>query len=105
MYTNMNNISTNIHSISTRRAPSFPDATTKSPQLINLPTGGSITTDFVFQTKDSQNAANSVYEYASTFNANRAANGSQATYNFKSDYERMQYLQGRFARARGTSGY
>ena len=42
---------------------------------------------------------------ASAFNANNLANGSQATYTFKTDYERMQYLQGRFARAPGTSGY
>jgi hypothetical protein len=94
-----------ITSISTRRNAGHPDATVASPQQISLPNGGTISTIFVFQTVDSQNAANSVYDYTSTFNATQKANGSEAKYTFKTDRERMQYLQGQFARARGTSGY
>jgi hypothetical protein len=92
-------------SISTRRNPGLPDATTASPQVVTLPNGGTLSTVFVFKTVDSQNAANSVYEYTSTTNASYKAAGSSATYNFKSDYERMQYLQGMFARSPRTSGY
>jgi len=92
-------------SISTRRNGGYNDATKASPKTITLPSGGTITTPFVFQTMDSQNAANSVYEHTSTVNAQNLAKGSFAKYNFKTDYERMQYLQGQFARAPGTSGY
>ena len=92
-------------SISTRRNGGYDDATKASPKTIALPGGGTLTTPFVFQTRDSQNAANSVYAQVSTVNAQNKANGSAATYTFKTDYERMQYLQGQFAMAPGTSGY
>jgi hypothetical protein len=92
-------------SVSSRRNAGHPDSTVSSPQNITLPNGGTLSTLFVFQTVDSQNAANSVYDYTSTFNARQKANGSQATYTFKTDRERMQYIQGQFSRAPGTSGY
>lgn len=97
--------STPTSSVSSRRTPGLPDATTASPQNITLPNGGTISTVFVFQSPSSQNAANTVYTAVSTTNATYLANGTNYKYNFKTDYERMQYLQGRFARARGTSGY
>jgi hypothetical protein len=91
--------------IATLRNPGYGDATSASPQLINLQTGGTISTLFVFKSVDSQNAANSVYSYTSTFNSQQVAAGKSTTYNFKTDYERMQYLQGQFAVAPRTSGY
>ena len=97
--------STPTSSVSSRRNPGFADATAASPQNITLPNGGTISTLFVFKSPDSQNAANSVYHAVSTANAQNIANGTNQTYTFKTDYERMQYLQGRFARAPGTSGY
>jgi hypothetical protein len=92
-------------SISSRRNAGLPDATVASPQTVTLPNGGTLSTVFVFQSIGSQNAANSVYTYASTTNAAYKAAGSSSTYRFKTDYERMQYLQGQFAQARGASGY
>lgn len=92
-------------SVSTRRDGGYGDATMASPKTIALPGGGTVTTPFVFQTRDSQNAANSVYAQVSTVNAENKAKGSVATYTFKTDYERMQYLQGQFALAPGASGY
>jgi hypothetical protein len=92
-------------SVSTRHSGGYGDATKASPKTITLPSGGTITTPFVFQTRGSQDAANTVYEHTSTVNAQNLAKGSYAKYNFKTDYERMQYLQGQFARAPGASGY
>ena len=78
-----------------------------SPQLQYLPGGGVISTAFVFQTVQLQNAANSVYIQKSTVDAGYAASNPSAPkkYTFKTDYERMQYIIGRQGKARGASGY
>jgi hypothetical protein len=52
-----------------------------------------VSTIFVFSTPDVQKAANNVYEYK------RAYDATGKTYQFKSDYERMQYLIGRLGRS------
>ena len=56
---------------------------------------------FIFKTVDSQNAANAVYINTSTINGIQQANGITPAKRFKTDRERMQYLQGQ--RARDTS--
>ena len=53
---------------------------------------------FVFRTTDIQNAANVVYLNTSTINAAQIANGIAPAKRFKTDRERMQYLQGQRAR-------
>lgn len=57
-----------------------------------------VSTIFVFQSPDFQNAANTVYEYKQSVDAFNAARGNNAKYTFKSDYERMQYLLGSYNR-------
>ncbi len=42
---------------------------TASPKVQFLPSGGVVSTAFVFQTSDYQNAANSVYVHKSTIDA------------------------------------
>uniref|UniRef100_A0A6C0K5Z7 Uncharacterized protein n=1 Tax=viral metagenome TaxID=1070528 RepID=A0A6C0K5Z7_9ZZZZ len=59
---------------------------------------------FVFKTTDVQNAANTVYLNLSTINAAQIANGVIPTKQFKTDRERMQYLQGQRARDTTCSG-
>jgi hypothetical protein len=78
-----------------------------SPVIVTLPRGGVISTPFVFQTVDFQNAANSVYVYKSTLDAQYvAANpASPKRYIFRTDRERMQYIIGKRGVARGASGY
>lgn len=51
----------------------------------------------MFDSPASQNAANSVYVNASTFNVANAATGRK--YQFKTDFERMQYILGLYGRA------
>ena len=53
-------------------------------------------TEYVFKDPQIQKAANTVYEYVAAFNAANAATGIK--YQFKSDYERMQYTIGREGR-------
>lgn len=57
-----------------------------------------VSTPFVFETVAYQNAANQVYQYVENVNTanNAAVTGRQ--YQFKSDYERMQYLMGQKGR-------
>jgi hypothetical protein len=55
-----------------------------------------ISTFFVFDSPTVQTAANSVYVNASTFNVANAANGRK--YQFKTDFERMQYILGLYGR-------
>jgi len=82
-------------------------ADNNSPQLEYLPCGGVISTAFVFQTVSFQNAANSVYVQKSTADALYLSSNPIApkTYTFKTYYERMQYIIGRQATAKGASGY
>ncbi len=76
-----------------------------NPKLEFLPSGGVVSTAFVFQTSDFQNAANSVYVHKSTVDASYAASNSNKKYTFKSDRERMQYIIGRQATQPRCSGY
>ena len=56
---------------------------------------------FVFKTVGVQNAANMVYINMSTMNGVQAANGVTPAKQFKTDRERMQYLQGQRGRDTG----
>ena len=62
------------------------------------PCGCSVSTIFVFQSPDFQNAANTVYEHKKAVDAYNASAGNNNKYTFKSDYERMQYLMGSYNR-------
>jgi hypothetical protein len=53
---------------------------------------------FVFNTVQTQLAANAVYEYKKAYDAAQAAAGKNTVYTFKSDWERMQYLTGKLGR-------
>ena len=53
---------------------------------------------FVFGTVADQNAANNVYANMSTMNGLQVANNLTPIKKFKSDWERMQYLAGNFAK-------
>jgi hypothetical protein len=53
-----------------------------------------ISTVFVFESPAVQNAANNIYVYTSTQNATTGLSGKKIQ--FKSDYERMQYLLGKY---------
>ena len=55
-------------------------------------------TIFVFNTVQTQVAANAVYEYKKAYDAAQAAAGKKTVYQFKSDWERMQYLTGKLGR-------
>lgn len=68
-----------------------------SPRVNVLPTGGFVSTLFVYGTVANQAAANSVYVQKSTIDAENAADPTRAgrVYTFKSDRERMQYLIGK----------
>ncbi len=69
-----------------------------SPTTSVLPTGGYVSTVFVYGTVANQAAANSVYVSKSTIDADyRKIYGSNSgrVHTFKSDRERMQYLIGR----------
>jgi len=85
-------------------APNAPD---RSPQVITLPSGGVISTLFVYQSVKVQNAANSVYVHKSTVDGlSVAANPlTPKKYIFRTDYERMQYIIGRRRIAPNCSGY
>ena len=78
-----------------------------NPKIQVLPYGGVISTAFVFQSVNIQNAANSVYFQKSTVDAQYAAANPRAPkkYIFRTDYERMQYIIGQQGTARGASGY
>lgn len=53
---------------------------------------------FVFKSIDTQNAANMVYINTSTINGIQQANNITPAKRFKTDRERMQYLQGQRGR-------
>lgn len=53
---------------------------------------------FVFDNPQVQNAANTVYESTKAFNARPANAASGKKYQFKTDFERMQYLLGLYGR-------
>ena len=76
----------------------------KSPAWQALPCGGFISTAFVFQSSDVQNAANAAYVSKSTVDAKYAARSSQKKYTFKTDRERMMYIIGRQALVPKCSG-
>jgi|LauGreDrversion4_2_1035121.scaffolds.fasta_scaffold01050_25 hypothetical protein len=76
-----------------------------NPKLEYLPCGGVVSTAFVFQSVQVQNAANSVYVAKSTIDGQYAASNSARVQTFKSDYERMQYILGRQGTVPRCSGY
>jgi hypothetical protein len=53
-----------------------------------------VSTIYVFQSQAFQNAANSMYVFKSTFDATTANSATGRKYQFKTDFERMQYLTG-----------
>jgi hypothetical protein len=53
---------------------------------------------FILESPAVQNAANSVYVQKQAYDAAQAAKGSNKVYQFKTDYERMQYLLGHYGR-------
>ncbi len=78
-----------------------------TPKKQSLPFGGFISTAFTFQSVQVQGAANSVYVQKSTADAVYLAQNPTAPkkYNFKTDYERMQYIIGQRGTIPGASGY
>jgi hypothetical protein len=78
-----------------------------TPKTYPLPYGGFISTTFVFQSPQVQGAANSVYAAKSTADGLYASSNALAPkkYNFKTDYERMQYIIGQRGTIPGASGY
>ena len=69
-----------------------------SPTTSVLPTGGYVSTVFVYGTVANQAAANSAYVSKSTIDADYGkiyGSNSGRVYTFKSDRERMQYLIGK----------
>jgi len=79
-----------------------------TPKTYPLPDGrGFISTVFTFQSVQVQNAANSVYAAKSTADGLYVSSNAIAPkkYNFKTDYERMQYIIGRQGSVPGASGY
>ena len=67
-----------------------------SPRIQILPTGGYVSTLFVFESVQYQNAANSAYVAKSTADAFYQSNGNTQNVraNFKSYDEKMKYLIG-----------
>ena len=57
-----------------------------------------VSTVFIFDSPQFQNAANTVYEQKKAYDAYYTALGQNVRYNFKTDYERMQYKLGLFGR-------
>lgn len=69
------------------------------PQLQPCPCQNTCpSTIFIFESVQWQNAANTVYEHQKAYNATNNATVTGKTYKFKSDYERMQALLGKFGR-------
>ena len=72
---------------------------TTYPQIGACPCQGTCpSTIFVFESVQWQNAANTVYEHQKAYNTANNATTTGKTYKFKSDYERMQALLGKFGR-------
>ena len=57
-----------------------------------------VSTIFILETPAIQNAAEAVYAQKKAYDAAQAALGSQKKYQFKTDFERMQYLVGLYGR-------
>lgn len=69
------------------------------PQLQPCPCQNTCpSTIFIFESVQWQNAANTVYEHQQAYNTKTNARVTGKTYKFKSDYERMQALLGKFGR-------
>jgi hypothetical protein len=58
-----------------------------------------VSTIFVFDTVQVQKAANTVYEFKAAYDALPANAGKGLKYQFKTDFERMQYIIGRQGRS------
>ncbi len=57
-----------------------------------------VSTIFVLGTPEQQNAANNVYEYVKAVSTQRSVGGVRTQYQFKTDFERMQYIIGLYGR-------
>jgi hypothetical protein len=57
-----------------------------------------ISTIYVFESPAFQNGADTVYLQKKAYDAAQVAIGSQKKYQFKTDFERMQYLVGLYGR-------
>jgi hypothetical protein len=57
-----------------------------------------VSTPFIFESVQFQNAANQVYEYKVAYDQKKNARVTGKTYKFKTDFERMQALIGSYAR-------
>jgi hypothetical protein len=69
------------------------------PQLQTCPCQNNCpSTIFIFESVQWQTAANTVYEHVQAYNTAKNATVTGKTYKFKSDYERMQALLGKFGR-------
>jgi hypothetical protein len=55
-----------------------------------------VSTIFIFQSPAVQTAAESVYIQKQNYDAAQSTMGSKAKYQFKTDFERMQYLIGQY---------
>jgi hypothetical protein len=77
-----------------------------SPKISLLPTGGYVSTLFVYKTVAAQAEANSVYVQKSTIDGLNNLNPQTVNrvYTFKSDRERMQYLIGKIATVPSCTG-
>lgn len=64
----------------------------------NCPCIVRVSTVFVFNTVATQIAANNVYEFKKAYDANPANIRAKRTYQFKTDFERMQYIIGQKGR-------
>jgi|LakMenEpi03Aug12_release.lakeMendotaPanAssembly.Ray.scaffolds.fasta_scaffold715126_3 hypothetical protein len=64
----------------------------------NCPCIVATSTIFVFATPQVQTAANNVYEYVTAYNNATTNSSKNVKYQFKTDFERMQYIIGRQGR-------
>jgi hypothetical protein len=65
------------------------------PGETNCPCVATPSTIFIVDTKSTQLAANTVYNFKTAYDAAQVAAGKNTKYQFKSDWERMQYLVGK----------
>ena len=72
-----------------------------SPQKQVMRTGGYISTSMVFQNRQVQNAANSTYEFVSSYNSTKP----NTPYTFKTDRERMLFKIGELGTVPGAAGF
>ncbi len=78
-----------------------------NPQWQALPCGGYVSTNFNFYSVQYQEAANTVYVNVSTQNGLLAASNTitPKVQQFKTDWERMQYIIGRQGTVPRCSGF